>query len=58
MFFKIEEGKNCILVVYIDDIILIGDHIDVISRIKISLMREFKVNDLEKCYCFENKNGE
>ena len=46
MFVKTEEGKKCILIVYVDDIILTGDHIEEISRIKVALGKEFEVKDL------------
>ena len=46
MFVKTEGGRRCILIVYVDDIILTGDHIDEMSRIKLALGKEFEVKDL------------
>lgn len=46
VFVKAEEGKGCILTIYINDIILIGDHLEEMTRIKIALGKEFKVQDL------------
>ena len=46
MFVKTEGKRRCILIVYVDDIILTGDHIDEMSRIKVALGKEFEVKDL------------
>ena len=46
MFVKIERKRRCILIVYVDDIILTGDHVDEMSRIKLALGKEFEVKDL------------
>ena len=46
MFVKTEGQRKCILIVYVDDIILTGDHVDEMSRIKLALGREFEVKDL------------
>ena len=47
MFFKHStEGKIVILIVYVDDIILTGDDIEEMSRLKQSLAKEFEIKDL------------
>ena len=46
MFVKIERKRRCILIAYVDDIILTGDHGDEMSRIKLALDKEFEVKDL------------
>ena len=46
MFVKTEGGRRCILIVYVDDIIITGDHVDEMSRIKFALGKEFEVKDL------------
>ena len=46
MFVKTEGKRICILIVYVDDINLIGDHVDEMSRIKLALGKEFEVKDL------------
>ena len=46
MFFKHQGGKKAILIVYVDDIILTGDDIEEISRIKGTLAATFEVKDL------------
>ena len=46
MFVKTDGRRRCILIVYVDDIILTGDHVDEIARIKVALGKEFEVKDL------------
>lgn len=46
MFFKHRGGKKTILIVYVDDIVLTGDDLEEISRIKEALAKEFEVKDL------------
>ena len=47
MFFKqSNDGRMTILIVYVDDIILTGDNIGEVERLKKVLAIEFKVNDL------------
>ena len=47
MFMKFStEGKIEILIVYVDDIILTGDDVMEMNRLKKSLASEFKIKDL------------
>lgn len=47
MFMKISnEGKIAILIVYVDDIILIGDDKDEMNRLKKCMALEFDIKDL------------
>ncbi|RVW18846.1 Retrovirus-related Pol polyprotein from transposon RE1 [Vitis vinifera] len=47
MFIKhSNDGKIAILIVYVDDIILIGDHVTEMDRLKKSLALEFEIKDL------------
>ena len=46
-FVKIEGGRRFIFILYVDDIIITGDHINEILRIKFALGKEFEVKDLE-----------
>ena len=47
MFFKqSNNGRMTILIVYVDDIILIGDNIREVERLKKVLTTEFEVKDL------------
>ena len=48
MFFKQRNGKKIILIVYVNDIILIGDDIEEMGRLKKVLATEFEVKDLRK----------
>ena len=40
------KGKVAILIVYVDDIILTGDHVEELKSLKIVLVREFEIKDL------------
>ena len=40
------EGKLAIIIVYVDDIILTGDHEEEIDSLKVSLTKEFEIKDL------------
>lgn len=51
-FVKAEEGKRCILIVYVVDIILIGDYLKKVTRIKIALGKEFEAKDLRNLKYF------
>jgi Reverse transcriptase (RNA-dependent DNA polymerase) len=46
MFIRRKEGKLCVLIVYVDDIVLIGDDTVEMVRIKGSLAIEFEIKDL------------
>lgn len=47
MFYKHNrEGKVAILIVYVDDIVLIGDDNEELERLKKRLATEFKIKDL------------
>ena len=47
MFYKhSREGKIVVLIVYVDDIILIGDDNPKLERLKKALTREFEIRDL------------
>ncbi|KAJ7982285.1 Retrovirus-related Pol polyprotein from transposon TNT 1-94 [Quillaja saponaria] len=46
MFIKHCNGKITILIVYIDDIVVIGDNPEEVSRLKNHLAREFEIKDL------------
>ena len=52
MFFKQRNGKKIILIVYVDDIILTGDDIEEMGRLKKVLATEFEVKDLGKMRYF------
>lgn len=52
MFVQIQDGNQSILIVYVDDIILTGDHTEEIARIKTALGKEFEVKDLGKRQSF------
>ena len=47
MFYKhLVDGKIVILIVYVDDIILTGDDIDGLEKLKRVLANEFEVKDI------------
>ena len=46
LFIKHSNGKRCILIVYVDDIIVIGDDTNEIAALKQRLKEEFVVKDL------------
>ena len=47
MFYKhSKEGKIAILIVYVDDILLTGDDIAELERLKKGLAKNFKIEDL------------
>lgn len=48
LFVKAKGSKNCILIVYVDDTILTGDHFEEIERVKATLGKKFEVKDLDK----------
>ena len=52
MFFKQRNGKKTILIVYVDDIILTGDDIEEMGRLKKVLATEFEVKDLGQMQYF------
>ena len=52
MFFKQRNGKKIILIVYVNDIILIGDNIKEMGRLKKVLATKFEVKDLGKMWYF------
>ena len=53
MFFKqSNDGRMTILIMYVDDIILTGDNIGEVERLKKVLATEFKVNDLGQMWYF------
>lgn len=52
MFVKVKGGKTCVLIVYVDDIIIIGDNEEEIISVKATLGREFEVKDLRKLKYF------
>lgn len=47
-----KDGKKAILILYVDDIILIGDNTVEMERLKISLAIGFEVKDLEQMRYF------
>lgn len=46
MFYRHSQGKITILIVYVDDIIVTGDHHEEIERLKQALGKEFEIKDL------------
>ena len=49
MFFKyVKRGKVTILIVYVDEIIMIGNNVVKVERLKKSLAKEFEIKDLGK----------
>ena len=53
MFFKqSNDGRMTILIVYVDDIILIGDNTREVERLKKVLATEFEVKDLGQMWYF------
>ena len=48
MFFKHKNGKRTILIVYVGDIVLTGDDLEEIGKIKHALVEEFEVKDQGK----------
>lgn len=53
MFFQRSgEGLKTNLIVYVDDIILTGDNLTKIKRLKKTLAIEFKVRDIEQMHYF------
>lgn len=45
-FIKHDASHLTVLLVYIDDIVLAGDNINEINRVKVILDRQFRINDL------------
>ena len=52
LFFKHKVGKVTILIVYVEDIIITGDDIEEIVRVKKGLASEFEMKDLGKLQYF------
>lgn len=53
MFIKsASTGKKAIMIVYVDDIILTGDHVEELKHLKDVLAKEFEVKDLGKLKYF------
>ena len=53
MFFKqSNDGRMTILIVYVDDIVLIGDNTGEVERLKNGLATEFEVKDLGQMWYF------
>lgn len=49
MFYKyVKRGKVTILIVYVDEIIMIGNNVVKVERLKKSLAKEFEIKDLGK----------
>ena len=48
VFYKHKEGKVTILIVYVYDIILTGDDVEEMTRVKKGLASEFEMKDLGK----------
>jgi Reverse transcriptase (RNA-dependent DNA polymerase) len=46
MFIQRKDGKICILIVYVDDIILTGNDLAEMKRLKASLAKKFEMKDL------------
>ena len=47
MFYKhSNEGKVAILIVYVDNIVLIGDDYNELERLRIKIAKEFEIKDL------------
>jgi Reverse transcriptase (RNA-dependent DNA polymerase) len=46
MFIQRKDEKICILIVYVDDIVLTGNNLAEMKRLKASLVKEFKMKDL------------
>jgi Reverse transcriptase (RNA-dependent DNA polymerase) len=52
MFIQRKDEKICILVVYVDDIVLIGNDSVEMKRLKASLVKEFEMKDLDELRYF------
>lgn len=52
LFFKCGMNKISILIVYVDDIVITGDDIEEITRLKSHLAKEFEVKDLGRLRYF------
>jgi Reverse transcriptase (RNA-dependent DNA polymerase) len=52
MFIRRKRGKLCVLIVYVDDIVLTGNDIVEMKRIKSSLATEFEMKDLGPLHYF------
>ncbi|XP_028127083.1 uncharacterized protein LOC114323622 [Camellia sinensis] len=46
LFLKHSHGKTTALIVYVDDIVLIGDNVEEVPRLKEYLANEFEIKDL------------
>jgi Reverse transcriptase (RNA-dependent DNA polymerase) len=46
MFIQRKDEKICILIMYVDDIVLTGNNLAEMKRLKASLVKEFKMKDL------------
>ncbi|KAK9065501.1 hypothetical protein SSX86_014902 [Deinandra increscens subsp. villosa] len=46
LFVKSEKGSICVLLVYVDDIILTGNNLSALEEVKRCLMSKFKIKDL------------
>ena len=46
------EGKRAIIIVYVDDIILTGDHVEQIKHLRDVLAQEFEIKDLRQLRYF------
>jgi hypothetical protein len=46
LYFSIKNGKYTIIILYVDDIIMIGDDTETIDQVKGTMMHTFRMTDL------------
>lgn len=52
MFAKVQKGSIIILLVYVDDLLIASNDVDVVNRFKLFLDNKFKLKDFGTLKCF------